>query len=123
MADRIKQKQLSRAKKRLHIRKSIRGTSERPRLVVFRSSKNIYAQLVDDLTQKTLAGVSTLSPDFKADASKKGKIDAAKAVGKGIAEKGKTLKIKRVVFDRGGYLYHGRVKAMAEAARENGLEF
>lgn len=123
MADRINQKQLSRAKKRLHIRKSIRGTSERPRLVIFRSSRNIYAQLVDDLAQKTLAGVSTLSPDFQTDVSKKSKVDAAKVVGKGIAEKAKKLKIKQVVFDRGGYLYHGRVKAVAEAARENGLEF
>lgn len=123
MADRIKQKRLSRAKKKLHIRKVIRGTSEKPRLVVYRSARNIYAQLVDDFTQKTLTGVSTLSPDFKVEISKKGKIDAAKVVGKGIAEKAKKLKIKQVVFDRGGYLYHGRVKAVAEAARENGLEF
>jgi large subunit ribosomal protein L18 len=92
--------------------------------VVFRSAKNIYAQIVDDLHNRTLTGVSTLSPDVKGKMAKaKGKITAAQLVGKGIAEKAKELNIKKVVFDRGGYMYHGRVKAVADAAREGGLQF
>lgn len=113
-----------RLRKKLRIRKKITGTPERPRLTVFRSAKNIYAQLVDDLHHKTLTGVSTLSPDIKKELEKsEGKIAAAKLVGKKIAEKANELKIKNVVFDRGGYLYHGRVKAVADAARESGLNF
>jgi|SRR3990172_1015941 len=115
---------IKRSHKRKRIRRKIFGTSERPRLAVFRSSKNIYAQLVDDINEKTLTGVSTLSPDLNKDIKKAGnKIEAAKLVGKAIADKAKTLKIETVVFDRGGYLYHGRVKALADGARENGLTF
>ncbi len=116
------------AQKRLHkrsrIRRKISGTAERPRLAVFRSARNIYAQLIDDVDQRTLAGVSTLTPDLKKSVGDaKTKIDAAKVVGKAIAEKAKKLKVGSVVFDRGGYLYHGRVKAVADGAREAGLKF
>jgi large subunit ribosomal protein L18 len=124
MAEKNITKQLNRARKRKRIRKKINGTADRPRLVVFRSSKNIYAQLVDDSLGKTIAGVSTLNPELKSSVAKaKTKIEAAKLVGKSIAEKAKSNKIESVIFDRGSYLYHGRVKAVAEAARENGLKF
>ncbi|MFQ5823429.1 MAG: 50S ribosomal protein L18 [bacterium] len=124
MTDKNKNKRMKRERKKLHIKKHITGTAERPRLAVFRSTKNIYAQLIDDVNQRTLTGVSTLSPDLKTELSKaKGKITVANLVGKKIAEKAKSMKIKTVVFDRSGYLYHGRVKALAEGARENGLEF
>ncbi len=124
MSDKHKIKSFRRLRKKKRIHKVVSGTSERPRLAVFRSARNIYAQLVDDVTNRTLAGVSTLTPDLKAETAKvNGKIDAAKLVGKAIADKAKTLKIETVVFDRGGYLYHGRVKAVAEGARENGLKF
>ena len=116
--------EFKRDRKRLRIRKRIMGTPERPRLAVFRSMRNIYAQLVDDLNHKTLTGVSTLNPDIKKALEKaEGKVNAAKLVGKKIAEKASELNIKKVVFDRGGYMYHGRVKAVADAARENGLTF
>ncbi len=114
----------NRTRKRMRIRKKILGTAERPRLAVFRSTRNIYAQLVDDLHHKTLTGVSTLTPDIKKELEKmEGKLNAAKLVGKKIAEKANELNIKKVVFDRGGYMYHGRVKAVADAAREHGLNF
>ena len=113
-----------RFRKRMRIRKKIMGTPERPRLAIFRSARNIYAQLVDDLHHQTLAGVSTLTPDIRSEVEKlETKIDAAKLVGKKIAEKASELNIKQVVFDRGGYMYHGRVKAVADAAREKGLKF
>ena len=102
----------------VRVRKQIIGTKDIPRLNVFRSNKNIYAQLIDDVKGVTLASSSSL--ELK---SKNNNLEAAAAVGKDIAEKAKKAKIKTVVFDRGGYLYHGRVKALAEAARENGLEF
>lgn len=117
-------KKSKRAQKKAHIRKRISGTAEKPRLAVFRSAKNIYAQLVDDVQNRTLAGISTLSPELRKEASKsKGKIDPAKLVGKAIAEKASKLKIETVVFDRSGYLFHGRVRAVAEGARESGLKF
>ena len=103
------------------IRKTIMGTSTLPRLCVFRSNKEIYAQIIDDETRTTICSASTLDKDLKI---KNGSnVEAAKVVGKAIAEKAKKAKVTKVVFDRGGYLYHGRVKALAEAARENGLEF
>ena len=103
------------------IRKTLMGTSACPRLCVFRSNTGIYAQIIDDENRTTLCSASTLDKDLKI---KKGSnIEAAKVVGKAIAEKAKAAKITKVVFDRGGYLYHGRVAALAEAARENGLEF
>ena len=99
-------------------KQNLSGTNTTPRLCVFRSNTAIYAQLIDDVKGVTVASSSSL--ELKA---KNNNLEAAKAVGKDIAEKAKKAKIKTVVFDRGGYLYHGRVKALAEAARENGLEF
>ena len=124
MSDKNKIKTFRRLRKKKRIHKIVSGTSERPRLAVFRSARNIYAQLIDDVANRTLAGVSTLTPDLNGQVSEaKGKVDAAKLVGKAIADKAKALKVETVVFDRGGYLYHGRVKAIAEGARENGLKF
>ena len=124
MADKNKIKAQKRARKKMHLRKKVVGTSDRPRLAVFRSARNVYAQLIDDRQNMTLLGVSTLTPSLKSELSKaKTKIDAAKIVGKHVAEKAKEKKIERVIFDRGGYLYHGRVRAVAEGARENGLSF
>ena len=101
------------------VRNKIAGTSEIPRLNVFRSNNNIFAQIIDDEKQTTL--VSSLSVELKINNG--GNVEGAKLVGADIAKKAKKAKITKVVFDRGGYLYHGRVKALAEAARENGLEF
>ncbi len=102
------------------IRSKISGTSEIPRLSVFRSNKQIYAQIIDDEKKSTLVSASSLDKSLKLENG--GNVEAAKAVGKLLAEKAKKAKITKVVFDRGGYLYHGRVQALAEAARENGLE-
>ena len=103
------------------IRSKVVGTAEVPRLCVFRSNTGIYAQIIDDEAKTTLCSASTLDKDLKI--KNGGNVDAAKAVGEAIAKEAAKLKIKKVVFDRGGYLYHGRVAALAEAARENGLEF
>jgi len=110
---------------RIHrrIRKKIAGTSARPRLCVFRSLNHMYAQVVDDSQGKTLASASTRDKDIRAEAGKGGNVTAAKAVGKAIAERARAEGIESVVFDRGGYIYHGRVKALADAARESGLKF
>ncbi len=104
------------------IRRHIEGTSERPRLVVFRSLKNIYAQLIDDVGGRTLVAAGSDSGELR-DMEKLSKTDTAKAVGKLIAERALAAGIKKVSFDRAGYKFHGRVKALAEAAREAGLEF
>ena len=108
---------------RIHkrIRKSVTGSPDRPRLAVFRSNKHIYAQVIDDSKGTTLTAASTL--DAKESVKHGGNIAAAKAVGKLVAERAKAQGIDAVLFDRGGYLYHGRVKALAEAAREAGLKF
>src|SRR6266496_5367088 len=110
---------------RIHdrIRKRLTGSSARPRLAVFRSNKHIYAQVIDDSEGTTLTAASTLDADAKKDAKSGGNIAAAKAVGKLVAERAKAKGIEAVLFDRGGYIYHGRVKALAEAAREAGLKF
>ena len=105
------------------IRLNISGDAEYPRLAVYRSTKHIYAQVIDDVNHKTLASASSNDKELRSKLSHGGNIEAAKVVGKAIAEKAKKAKITKVVFDRGGYLYHGRVQALAEAARENGLEF
>ena len=109
---------------RLHRHKRVRGkvsgTPERPRLCVFRSETNIYAQVIDDVNGVTLVSASSLEKDFKVDGTKS---DAAKQVGANVAERAKAKGIETVVFDRGGYVYHGRVKALAEGAREGGLQF
>ena len=109
-------------RKRIHyrIRKKIIGTASRPRLSVYRSNKEIYCQLIDDLSGTTLA--SATSREFD-DLKTKSRIEQAKEVGKRIADKAKTIDIENVVFDRGGYLYHGRIKALAEGAREANLKF
>lgn len=111
-------KEKRRRKIRYRIRKNINGTPECPRLSIFRSNKEIYAQLIDDLSGHTLASASS-----KGIANKEGKIAVAKQVGEKIAEAGKSAGVEKVVFDRSGYLYHGRVKALAEGAREKGLQF
>lgn len=124
MPDKIFKKNDTRLRRHKHILKHVRGTQERPRLVVFRSNKHIYAQVVDDLQQKTLFAASTLSKDIRDDVAKaKGKIAQAKLVGLHLAELAKNKEVKKIIFDRGGYLYHGRVKALAEGAREGGLDF
>ncbi|GAA4784919.1 50S ribosomal protein L18 [Olivibacter ginsenosidimutans] len=102
------------------IRKHLSGSAERPRLSVYRSNKGIYAQVIDDVTGKTLASASSLSKDFSATGTK---VEQSKAVGKLLAEKAKAAGINQVVFDRNGYLYHGRVKSLADGAREGGLDF
>lgn len=113
-------KEARRQRIRYRIRKKISGTAERPRLAVYRSNKEIYAQIIDDQSGKTLAAASSLK---NKDAHKSNKSDQATFVGKVIAEKAKAAGIENVVFDRGGYLYHGRIKQLAEAAREGGLKF
>ncbi len=109
-----------RLKRHKRVRGKLSGTPERPRLNVFRSNTNIYAQLIDDVSGKTLAAASTLDKGFEGAA---GNTDAAKKVGQAIAARAKEKGIESVVFDRGGYLYHGRVAALAEGAREGGLKF
>ena len=108
---------------RYRIRKKVAGTAVRPRLAVFRSDKHIYAQAIDDASGRTLVHVSTLDKDLRSQAPRGGNVAAAKLVGAAIAERLKGKGIDTVVFDRGGFLYHGRVKALAEAAREAGLKF
>jgi large subunit ribosomal protein L18 len=112
-----------RKKRQVRIRKKIRGVQERPRMSVFRSNKHIYVQIVDDTSGRVLACASSLSEEFRGKAAKGAGIDGARIVGAMIAEKAMTKDIGQVVFDRGGYIYHGRVKALAEAAREKGLKF
>ena len=112
---------VARLRRHARVRKNISGTAERPRLDVFRSSKHIYAQIIDDVTGTTLVSASSLDKAFTEGYG--GNCDAAKAVGKLVAEKALEKGIKTVVFDRGGYIYHGRVAALAEGAREAGLEF
>jgi large subunit ribosomal protein L18 len=119
----IEKKRAGRLKRHKRIRKKIFGTTERPRLFVFRSLRHIYAHLIDDTQGRTLLTVSTLSPELKEKLKTGGNIEAAKMVGKLLGEKARQKGITKVVFDRGGYKYHGRVKALAEAAREAGLEF
>ena len=116
-------KLIGRERRKLRIRTKISGASERPRLSVFRSGRHLYAQVVNDTDGKTLAAASTLSRDLKGSLDNDNKTDAAKKVGALIAKICLERKIDKVVFDRHGYLYHGRVKALADAAREAGLKF
>ena len=109
----------ARVKKHLRIRSKIAGTADKPRLNVFKSLKNFEAQLIDDRARKTVASASTISLKIE----KGGNIEAAKAVGKALGEKIQGLGIKEIVFDRSGYIYHGRVKAFADAVRESGVKF
>ncbi|MEW5914280.1 MAG: 50S ribosomal protein L18 [Thermodesulfobacteriota bacterium] len=110
-------------KRQVRVRQKVRGTAQRPRLCVYRSLNNIYAQIIDDGAGATLVEASSRSQEIRALPGHKGNVAAAKEVGKVIAQRAKTKGIKQVVFDRNGFLYHGRVKALAEAAREEGLEF
>jgi large subunit ribosomal protein L18 len=110
-------------RRRRHVRRKIVGTPERPRLSIFRSSKHIYAQLIDDLAGVTLASASSVVPDVKKGLPYGGNVSAAKIVGTKIAEAAKAKGIAKAAFDRGHYRFHGRVKALAEAAREGGLQF
>ncbi len=121
--DKFKRKQNSHLRRKRRVRRKISGTTQRPRLSVNRSLKHIYAQIIDDENGKTLAHASSLSPEIRDNAAEGGKIQVAKNVGQLIAQKAKEQQIAGVVFDRSGNLYHGRIKALAEAAREGGLKF
>ncbi|MDO3680484.1 50S ribosomal protein L18 [Paenibacillus ehimensis] len=116
-------KNKARLKRHLRVRKKIQGTAERPRLNIFRSSKHMYAQLIDDVKGVTIAAASTQDKELREGLGNGGNAEAASKVGTLIAERAKKAGVVKVVFDRGGYLYHGRVKALADAAREAGLEF
>ena len=112
---------IGRQRRKVRVRKKVRGTDQRPRICVFRSNKHIYAQLIDDNNGTTIAAASSRQKDITA--QKAPKIDKSKMVGEALAKKAVELGVKKVVFDRSGYIYHGRVKAVAEGAREAGLEF
>jgi len=121
--DHQKAKRRQQLRRRHHVRRNITGTAERPRLTVFRSSKHIYAQLIDDLSGVTLAAASSTLEDVRKGTTYGGNIKAAAVVGKKLAEAAKAKGIQAAAFDRGHYRYHGRVKALADAAREGGLKF
>jgi large subunit ribosomal protein L18 len=121
MSTSAKQKRDARIRRHARVRKHVRGTAERPRLAVFRSNKHISAQVIDDRAGRTLAAASTYEPDLRSGATSNK--DAAARVGGLVAERARAAGVERVVFDRGGFLYHGRVAAVAEAARDAGLEF
>lgn len=116
-------RKVARARRHRRIRKRVSGTQDRPRLAVARSLKHIYAQIIDDQSGTTLAFASSLDPEIRSQVKNGGNVEAARLVGKLIGEKAQAKGIKQVVFDRGGNLYHGRVAALAEGARESGLEF
>lgn len=118
-----KKKQRSHLRRRKRVRQKISGTGDRPRLSVFRSLKHIYAQIINDELGVTVAEASTLSPELRETVFNGGNVKAAESVGALIAEKAKQREIEVVVFDRGGHLYHGRIKALAEAAKAEGLKF
>ncbi|OQY98442.1 MAG: 50S ribosomal protein L18 [Candidatus Brocadia sp.] len=121
--DHIKEKLRKRTRRHLRIRQKVVGTSERPRLSVCRTLKNIYCQIINDLDGRTLVAASTQSPDIRSLIPYGGNVKAAEIVGKKIAEEAKKKGITKVVFDKGGYKYHGRIKALAESARKNDLSF
>jgi len=119
----VLKKHESRERRHRRVRKKVIGSAQRPRLTVFRSNKHIYAQVIDDVAGRTLAAASTMEKDLRAGSDGTGNIAAAKAIGKLVADRAKAAGVSAVVFDRGGSRYHGRVAAVADAARENGLEF
>ena len=123
MADKNQERARRLLRRKYSVRKSVFGTAERPRLSVYRSSKHIYAQIIDDYAGKTLASVASTSDDVRGELANGGNIAAAKKTGLAIAEKAKAIGVTKVAFDRGGRKYHGRVKALADAAREGGLAF
>jgi large subunit ribosomal protein L18 len=118
-----KERREARQKRQVRVRRKVQGSQERPRLCVFRSARHIYAQIIEDTTGTTLVSVSTVVKDVSGDLKVSGNVEAAKLVGKKIAERALAKNITQVVFDRNGFLYHGRVKALADAAREAGLSF
>jgi len=119
----VKKKFYARKRRQTRVRARIEGTAERPRLNVFRSLSNIYAQVIDDIDGRTLASASTIDKDVVTQLENKNKVDAARIVGKIVAERAKNVGVTKVIFDRAGYRYHGRIAALAEGAREAGLEF
>jgi large subunit ribosomal protein L18 len=121
MSQSAKQKRTGRIRRHNRVRRKVRGTPARPRLAVFRSNKHISAQVIDDLSGRTLAAASTVEADLRSGAT--GNREAAARVGQLVAERAKSAGVTQVVFDRGGFLYHGRVASVADAAREAGLEF
>ncbi|MEC0184498.1 50S ribosomal protein L18 [Paenibacillus sp. NRS-1782] len=116
-------KNKARVRRHLRVRKKIEGTAVRPRLNVFRSSKHIYAQLIDDVAGVTLVSASTMDKELSSEIKSGGSVEAARKVGELVAKRAKEKGHANIVFDRGGYLYHGRIQALADAAREAGLEF
>ena len=114
---------VARLKRKKRIRRKLEGTQARPRLTVFRSDKHIYAQIINDETGATLVSASTLSPEYREMEAIKGKVNAAKRVGELVASKALEKGIAKVVFDRNGFIYHGRIQALADAARQKGLDF
>ncbi len=119
-----KEKRQARLRRKIRVRKRVHGTPQRPRLSVYKSLKHIYAQIIDDTQGKTLAAASSLDPELKTKLENiSGKIEVARLVGQLVAQRALDKGIKKVVFDRGGFKYHGRVKAVADGAREAGLEF
>jgi large subunit ribosomal protein L18 len=118
-----KDKQAARGRRHARVRKKVVGSADRPRLAVFRSNKHISAQVIDDGARRTLAAASSVEKDVRTSITRTGNVEAAALVGRLVAERAKTAGVARVVFDRGGFLYHGRVAAVADAARDAGLEF
>jgi large subunit ribosomal protein L18 len=123
MTTSTKDKQVGRTRRHSRVRKKVVGTAARPRLAVFRSNKHISAQVIDDKSRRTLAASSSVEKDLRASLTRTGNAEAATVVGRLIAERAKAAGVTKVVFDRGGFLYHGRVAAVADAARQAGLEF
>jgi len=119
----INPRTLARGRRQKRVRKKIKGSPQRPRLCVFRSARHIYAQVIDDVNGRTLVSTSTVSPDLRDLVKGLKKTEAAKLIGQTIAKKAKEKGIAKVVFDRNGFLYHGRVEALSNSAREEGLEF
>jgi large subunit ribosomal protein L18 len=119
----LRERRENRRERHKRVRKKLNGTGERPRLAVFKSSKHIYVQLIDDEKAHTIMSASTLAPGFKQKMASTGNISAAKLVGQLFAERALEKGIEKVIFDRGGFIYHGRIKALAESAREAGLKF
>ena len=121
--NKLQKKAQNQRRRQNRVRAKVNGTADRPRLSVTRSNSNVYVQVVDDVAHKTILGVSTLGPDFKATGAKAGTVDGAKVLGGIVGKKALDAGITTVVFDRGGHIYHGRVAAVAEGAREAGLVF
>lgn len=119
----LKMKRIRQERRKKHVRKLLSGTPERPRLTVHRTVKHIYAQIIDDTVGRTVAAISTVSSELKQDLQKTGNCAAAKVVGQKLAQLALSKGIKKICFDRGAFKYHGRVKALADGAREGGLEF